>query len=232
MLEVLESGTIIVPVGSRVTCSPPPTDTDEDFLLLVEDLGEAVIKLKEIGFDTGMTKEQEDEYLSLQRTSGGRFRSLRFGDVNYIVTQSAFFFDRFMTATHICKTMNVMDKQQRILIFSGVFGDSHLDKTAGITDDILERVSDDIYSKTFEEGVESTPFEEHVAVKSSQRMGVKFSTQAAPEDNPFGSVQVKTEGEAFSFDTALPPKGIYSIKPSKVTIPKSTLRYLDRVFKP
>lgn len=201
MLEVLESGTIIVPVGSRVTCSPPPTDTDEDFLLLVEDLDEAVIKLKEIGFDTGMTKEQEDEYLSLQRTSGGRFKSLRFGDLNYIVTQSAFFFDRFMTATHICKTMNVMDKKQRILIFSGVFGDSHLDKTAGITDGILEKVNDDIYSKTFEEGVESTPFEEHVAAKSLQRMGVKFSTQTAPEDNPFGSVQVKTEGEVFSLRT-------------------------------
>lgn len=107
MLEVLESGTIIVPVGSRVTCSPPPTDTDEDFLLLVEDLDEAVKKLKGIGFDTGMTKEQEEEYKNLSMVSGGRFKSLRFGDVNYIVTQSAFFFDRFMTATHICKTLNV-----------------------------------------------------------------------------------------------------------------------------
>ena len=165
MLEVLESGTIIVPVGSRVTCSPPPMDTDEDFLLLVKDLDESVKKLKEIGFDTGMTKEQEAEYASLQRTSGGRFKSLRFGDVNYIVTQSAFFFDRFLTATHICKTLNVMDKKQRILIFSGVFGDSHLHKTSGITKTILEKVQDDIYSKTFEEGVESTPFEEHVAVQ-------------------------------------------------------------------
>jgi hypothetical protein len=166
MLEVLESGTIIVPVGSRVTCSPPPMDTDEDFLLLVEDINEAVMKLKDIGFDTGMTKEQEDEYASLHRISGGRFKSLRFGDLNYIVTQSAFFFDRFLTATHICKTLNVMDKKQRILIFSGVFGDSHLDKIAGVTDDILERVQDDLYSKTFEEGIEATPFEEHVAVKN------------------------------------------------------------------
>ena len=169
MLEVLESGTIIVPVGSRVTCSPPPTDTDEDFLLLVDDLGEAVNKLKEIGFDTGMTEEQEAEYVALQQTSGNRFKSLRFGDLNYIVTQSAFFFDRFMTATHICKTLNVMDKKQRILIFSGVFGDSHLNKIAGVTDDILERVHDDLYSKTFEEGIECSPFEEHVATQISIR---------------------------------------------------------------
>lgn len=182
MLEVLESGTIIVPVGSRVTCSPPPTDTDEDFLLLVDDLGEAVNKLKEIGFDTGMTEEQEAEYVALQQTSGNRFKSLRFGDLNYIVTQSAFFFDRFMTATHICKTLNVMDKKQRILIFSGVFGDSHLNKIAGVTDDILERVHDDLYSKTFEEGVEATPFEEHVAVKNIFR-NKKTSFQALKLSN-------------------------------------------------
>ena len=176
MLEVLESGTIIVPVGSRVTCSPPPMDTDEDFLLLVEDLDEAVIKLKEIGFDTGMTKEQEDEYLSLQRTSGGRFKSLRFGSVNYIVTQSAFFFDRFLTATHICKTMNVMDKTQRILIFHGVFGDSYLNKTPGIDNEIVERIYDDIDAKTFEEDVSATPFEEHVAMKLSHTWNGVFNS--------------------------------------------------------
>jgi len=164
MLEVLESGTIIVPVGSRVTCSPPPTDTDEDFLLLVEDMNEAVMKLKEVGFDSGMTPEQEREYVELQKTSGGRFKSLRFGSINYIVTQSAFFFDRFLTATHICKTLNVMDKKQRILVFSGVFGDSHLSKTPGITDDLVEKIHDDLEAKSFEEDVVATPFEEHVAM--------------------------------------------------------------------
>jgi hypothetical protein len=151
-------------------------DTDEDFLLLVEDLDEAVIKLKEIGFDTGMTKEQEDEYLSLQRTSGGRFKSLRFGSVNYIVTQSAFFFDRFLTATHICKTMNVMDKTQRILIFHGVFGDSYLNKTPGIDNEIVERIYDDIDAKTFEEDVSATPFEEHVAMKLSHTWNGVFNS--------------------------------------------------------
>jgi hypothetical protein len=164
MLEVLESGTIIVPVGSRVTCSPPPTDTDEDFLLLVEDMSEAVVKLKELGFDSGMTPEQEHEYKSLQRTSGGRFKSLRLGNINYIITQSPFFFDRFLTATHICKTLNVMDKKQRILVFSGVFGDSHLRETPGITGDLLEKIHDDLEVKTFEENVVATPFEEHVAM--------------------------------------------------------------------
>ena len=229
MLEVLESGTIIVPVGSRVTCSPPPTDTDEDFLLLVDDLDDAVKKLKGIGFDTGMTKKQEEEYASLQITSGGRFKSLRFGDVNYIVTQSAFFFDRFLTATHICKTLNVMDKKQRILIFSGVFGDSHLDKTAGVTDAMLEKVNDDIYSKTFEEGVEATPFEEHVAVGASYRNAVSSVTQDLVD--AFGYAPLKTEGETLSLDTAMPKRGTSWVKTSKMLIPKGTLRYLNRILK-
>lgn len=192
MLEVLESGTIIVPVGSRVTCSPPPTDTDEDFLLLVEDLEDSVKKLKEIGFDTGMTIQQEHEYVALQRTSGGRFKSLRFGVVNYIVTESAFFFDRFLTATHICKTLNVMDKKQRILIFSGVFGDSHLYKTDGITKTILEKVQEDLYSKTFEEGVEATPFEEHVAVQQSKYRPVGY---LGPVEMPDGTIISREEFE-------------------------------------
>ena len=165
MLEVLESGTIIVPVGSRVTCSPPPMDTDEDFLLLVENMNDSVVKLFDIGFSPHMTPEQADEYRNLRSATGGKFASLRFGDINYIITESAFFFDRFLTATHICKTMNVMDKQHRILIFHGVFGDSYLNKTPGINDDIVERIYDDIDAKTFEEDVSATPFEEHVAMR-------------------------------------------------------------------
>jgi len=191
MLEVLESGTIIVPVGSRVTCSPPPTDTDEDFLLLVEDMEDSVRKLKDIGFDTGMTIQQEHEYVALKNTSGGRFKSLRLGDVNYIITQSAFFFDRFLTATHICKTLNVMDKKQRILIFSGVFGDSYLHATAGITKTILEKVREDLYANTFEEDVESTPFEEHVAVKQGDFAPSYFG----PVEMPDGTIITREEFE-------------------------------------
>lgn len=174
MLEVLESGTIIVPVGSRVTCSPPPMDTDEDFLLLVEDLGEAVIKLKEIGFDAGMTNKQLNEYIALQKTSSGRFKSLRLGDVNYIITESAFFFDRFLTATHICKTLNVMDKKQRILVFEGVFGDSHLMHTSGITSEIINKVYEDIQVKTFEEGVRASPFEEDIARRLQDNSHINY----------------------------------------------------------
>jgi hypothetical protein len=85
-----------------------------------------------------------------------------------------------------------MDKKQRILIFSGVFGDSHLDKTAGITDDILEKVNDDIYSKTFEEGVEATPFEEHVAV---HQPAYRLAENWGPMDMPDGTLITRKEFE-------------------------------------
>jgi hypothetical protein len=149
-------------------------DTDEDFLLLVEDLDEAVIKLKEIGFDAGMTNEQLNEYIALQKTSSGRLKSLRLGDVNYIITESAFFFDRFLTATHICKTLNVMDKKQRILVFEGVFGDSHLKHTSGITSEIINKVYEDIQVKTFEEGVSASPFEEDIARRLQDNSHINY----------------------------------------------------------
>ena len=144
MLEVLESGTIIVPVGSRVTCSPPPTDTDEDFLLLVDNLFESVGKLKEIGFTTGMTPEQEKEYEALARVSMSSFKSLRFGDVNYIVTQSYFFFERFLTATHICKKLNLLDKSDRIMVFNAVFGESYHQEIDGMNRDLKKKVKNGI----------------------------------------------------------------------------------------
>ena len=195
MLEVLESGTIIVPVGSRVTCSPPPMDTDEDFLLLVENMNDAALKLIEIGFSSHMTNEQFEDYKALTGATGGKFTSLRLGDVNYIITESAFFFDRFLTATHICKTMNVMDKQHRILIVHGVFGDSYLNKTAGITDEIVERVYDDIDAKTFEEDVSATPFEEHVAMKLSHTWNGVFdlATQTVTFPNGMTITREKIE---------------------------------------
>ena len=166
MLTVLDSGTIIVPVGSRVTCSPPPMDTDEDFLLLVTDIKASVKSLKEMGFSSQMTPEQEEEYLGLQKVSGRNFQSLRFGITNYIITESHFFFGRFLTATHICKTMNVMSKDQRILVFNGVFGDSYYDRIAGVTAPISKRIREGIKKEVTKSGAilaDRQAFQRHVA---------------------------------------------------------------------
>jgi hypothetical protein len=122
--QSLPSGAIVVPVGSRVTCNPPPTDTDEDFLVLVKDIQSAVDGLKALGFEHSADPEKVEKYIRLQETTQMRFTSLWFGDVNYLITDSEFFFERFLTATHICKTLNLLNKADRVMVFEAVRGAS------------------------------------------------------------------------------------------------------------
>lgn len=106
-----------VPVGSRVTCNPPPTDTDQDILCLVEpELAQALREwLDQKGW------ELEGEYGNLSD-----FDSYR-GDVdgteyNLILTESPDWFDKFMDATFECKKLNVMEKANRIAVFEKHMG--------------------------------------------------------------------------------------------------------------
>ena len=116
------SGAVVVPVGSRVTCDPPPTDTDEDYLVLVKNRQTAVAGLKAIGFEYSSTPEQIEKYEQMNFSSQWKFTSLWFGDINYIVTDSQFFFERFLTATHVCKTLNLLKKEDRIMVFEAIRG--------------------------------------------------------------------------------------------------------------
>jgi hypothetical protein len=102
----------IVPVGSRVTCSPPPMDTDEDFLVLTDDTYATRKQLEEFGF----------EYDSTTYAASGStfFISMRMGQVNYIITSNPEWYDAFLTATYICKRLNVLDKEDRIAVFDAI----------------------------------------------------------------------------------------------------------------
>lgn len=122
--EVFKSGSIVVPVGSRVTCNPPPTDTDEDYLVLVSDKAAAVAGLKAIGFEHSADPEKVAKYEAMNETAAWSFTSLWFGDINYIITDSQFFFERFLTATHVCKKLNLLKKEDRITVFEAVRGGS------------------------------------------------------------------------------------------------------------
>lgn len=104
---------VVVPVGSRVTCNPPPTDTDQDLLcFLTEDDYDDFSKWLE-------TKgwQYEDEY-RLQ----GDFMSYRKDHWNIIATCNEDFFDKFIDATKVCKAKNLLDKKDRIAEFDRVFG--------------------------------------------------------------------------------------------------------------
>jgi hypothetical protein len=101
-------------VGSRITCNPAPTDTDEDVLLLTDDLEALIGDCIEVGFTRdGDTKASYPE----------GFVSLRSGSMNFIVTDDEEFYKKFMLATHVCKSLNVMEKSNRILVFQAILYD-------------------------------------------------------------------------------------------------------------
>ena len=95
-------------VGSRVTCVPAPTDTDEDVLVLVNNVDKFASKCIRVGF------KAEGSY------AGASFVSLRLDEGNLIVTEEEEFYDKFMLATHVCKSLNVLDKQHRITVFQAI----------------------------------------------------------------------------------------------------------------
>lgn len=98
-------------VGSRVTCSPAPTDTDEDVLLLTDDLSTLIGDCIEVGF----TQDGE-----VGRAYPKEFVSLRSGTMNFIVTDNEEFFKKFMLATHVCKFLNLKSKADRICVFQAI----------------------------------------------------------------------------------------------------------------
>lgn len=100
------------PVGSRVTCNPAPTDTDEDWLVITMEDPEADL------VEAGFTQDGSPEFYT--GNDAGGFRSWRKGDLNIVTTQSSEFFDRFMTATYLAKRFNLLRKEDRIALFQAV----------------------------------------------------------------------------------------------------------------
>lgn len=112
--EILEvtGGRLALPVGSRVTCNPAPTDTDEDWLVLTpRDAAESLI-------DAGFTQDGSPQFYT--GNDNGGFRSWRRGGLNIVTTQDAVFFDRFQTATALAKRFNLLVKADRIALFQAV----------------------------------------------------------------------------------------------------------------
>lgn len=104
-------------VGSRITCLPAPKDTDEDVLLLTDDLNMLIADCIEVGFT-------RDGDIKASYPEG--FVSLRNGTMNFIVTDNEEFFDKFMLATFVCKSLNVLEKQHRITVFQAIlYGEEH-----------------------------------------------------------------------------------------------------------
>lgn len=91
-----------------MTCNPPPTDTDDDQLVLVSDLQEYI------------TDKEADGFVCCTSYPGEDFTSLRRGEVNLIVTQKQEFFDKFVFATKIAKKLNLQKKEDRVALFQAI----------------------------------------------------------------------------------------------------------------
>jgi len=100
------------PVGSRVTCDPAPMDTDEDYLCY--DFRKCDDEIRAEGF---ILEGNPSFYTG---NDNGNFRSWRRGNINLIVTPDLEFFDLFMTATHLAKHFNLLEKQDRIALFQAI----------------------------------------------------------------------------------------------------------------
>lgn len=105
-------------VGSRVTCNPAPTDTDQDILVLVGKHG--FDDLCAWACDEGYTLDGSEVEDYFQLSPEDTFQSLSNGEINFIVTEDPGFFDKFMLATHVAKTLNVMQKEHRIVLFQAI----------------------------------------------------------------------------------------------------------------
>src|ERR1700727_1688308 len=110
-------------VGSRITCDPPPTDTDEDWIILSENNDKNLIKIliEEYGFERGGSDLVDDE----DSDQDYSFISLKLGRVNLIITPSSKFYRRFLAASSVAKRLNLLDKEDRIALFQAVlYGNS------------------------------------------------------------------------------------------------------------
>ena len=127
------------PCGSRVTCNPPPMDTDEDYLLLIDPSGLGSNQnssdvrlwnlehyLRDNGWEVGgslptdcITDLNPDE----------QFHSWTKSELNLIITLSPTFYGRFMAATSVSKRLNLMNKPDRIALFQAVLYGNIVDES-------------------------------------------------------------------------------------------------------
>lgn len=99
------------PTGSRYICNPPPQDTDNDTVILVNGYYDYdILLLKEGWLACDIDYEQI-----------GEFRAYRKGVENYLVTEDPEFYGSYVKATEGARALNLLNKEDRIKLFQAVF---------------------------------------------------------------------------------------------------------------
>jgi hypothetical protein len=108
---------VVSACGSRVTCNPPPEDTDADYLVLVEPDESRISKLVEHMSQNNWDWEGGMHY---QQVVASDFMSWRKDQNNLIITSNVAFWKRHKLATAICTKLNLLNKPDRIALFQAV----------------------------------------------------------------------------------------------------------------
>lgn len=111
----------VEPVGSRVTCNPPPTDTDADYLCHVRPchMHRFESEMYSNGFKLGGSLDASGDQF------GYGFTSYTLGEINLIATEDYDFANRFLAASSVAKRLNLLDKYDRIALFQAVLYGNH-----------------------------------------------------------------------------------------------------------
>jgi len=119
IFDVLTSlGCTVEPCGSRITCNPPPIDTDADYLVqIVQNDKDTIGRVVNALSGSGFVWEGNEHYQDV----ADDFMSWRSDEnVNLIVTKNVEFAARHRVATALCKRLNLKDKDDRIALFQAV----------------------------------------------------------------------------------------------------------------
>lgn len=101
--------------GSRVICRPAPMDTDDDWIVLVENVEQFhAIAMQQEGWKGPKAVKNADKYPDGWESFHGP------NALNVLVTASEDFFRRFDAATHVARRLNLLEKPDRIALFQAV----------------------------------------------------------------------------------------------------------------
>ena len=111
-LEALVQGSLSFTMfGSRVTVNPPPDDTDEDWLILVDNIAATLDATLKLGCTPDYTYFPDSDYV---------FLATRLEKVNLIVVDNRDLYDAYVRASSVCKRLNLTDKLDRIAVYDAV----------------------------------------------------------------------------------------------------------------
>lgn len=103
-------------VGSRVTCVPAPTDTDDDYLLLAHSSTTAAQLQYTLAKD-GWTFPVFNPKVEAEYEHGRQLEfTCRYDDINLIVVSDRVYYRNWLKARDVCAALNLMDKADRKLV--------------------------------------------------------------------------------------------------------------------